>query len=160
MERKTNEETHNFWAWFFAIMVIFWIWVKVQVHKKEPYITTRKTLSKLYKVDLKTFNKWVRIFSDPAIITYNSFTKQRGVTQKQKKYLLELFGSPKEDKRKYSKAYIVAFDDDELEHTEYRSGRESLRKFLDKYNITPEIYAQLNFFPPRIGHELKRQMGC
>ena len=86
--------------------------------------------------------------------------KQRGITQKQNDYFQEFFGSPTEYSRKYSKAYIVAFDDDELEHTLYRSGRESLRKFLDKYNITPEIYAQLNFFPPLIGQELKEQLGC
>ena len=102
----------------------------------------------------------MHIFSDPAIIAYNSFVKQRGVTQKQHDYFLELFGSPTEYKRKYSKAYIVAFDDDELEYTAYRSGRESLRRFLDKYNITPKIYAQLNFFPPLIGQELKSQLGC
>ena len=140
-------------------LLFLFIWL-ISLKPKKRYITTRKALSKQYQVDLKTFNKWVQIFSDPAIITYHSFVKQRGITQKQNDYFQELFGSPTEYRRKYSKAYIVAFDDDELEYSAYRSGRESLKMFLDKYSITPEIYAQLNFFPPRIGQELKDQLGC
>lgn len=166
MEKKTNENAHDntnsLWGWLFIIFVFIIIWWKSQTSKKqkEPYITTRKAFAKLYDVDLKTFNKWVRLFSDPAILSYNTFAKQRGVTQKQHDYLLALFGSPTEDKPKYSKAQIVALDDDVFHHTEYRSGRESLKLFFDKYKISLEIYAQLNFFPPLIGREIKQQMGC
>ncbi|MBL7816110.1 MAG: hypothetical protein JNL70_13920 [Saprospiraceae bacterium] len=162
MEKKTNKNLNMALGWLITIILIVTLWLAAQTQKlkKEPYVTTRKTLSKLYEVDLKTFNKWIQIFSDPAILSFDTFSKQRGITQQQKDYLLALFGSPTQDKTKYSKAQIVAFEDDELHHAEYRTGRESIKKFFKKYNITPEMYAQLNFFPPRIGRELKRQMGC
>ena len=161
MEKKTDDDQYNFGGWLFAIILGIFLWIKLNTQKlkKEPYITTRKALSKLYEIDLKTFNKWVQIFADPTILNYDSFSKQRGISQKQNDYLLELFGSPTEDRPKYSKAQIIALND-ELEHEEYRSVRKSLRKFANNFNITPEIYAQLNFFPPRIGRELKQQMGC
>ena len=128
--------------------------------KKEPYVTTRKALSKTYTIDIKTFNKWVQIFADPALLDYNTFSKQRGITQQQNNYLTSLFGSPTEDKPKYSKMDIVALDEDDFNHREYISGRESIKAFYKKYNITPEIYAQLNLFPPKIGRELKQSLGA
>ena len=98
MENKTNDGLGDFFNWVIWGLIFLLIWLTSRKPKKR-YVTTRKALSKLYQVDLKTFNKWVQIFSEPTIITYHSFVKQRGITQKQNDYFLELFGLLTEYKR-------------------------------------------------------------
>ena len=161
MEQNTDKNKLEFKAliYLFFVGLIYGIWCFLQGKKKEPYITTRKTLAKQYDVDLKTFNKWVQLFADPMIIPFNTFTKQRGLTQRQHDYLLQLLGSPTEGKTKYSKFDIVASDEEGIGHNDYRDVRQSIKKYPDKCIISPEIYNQLNFFPPRIGRELKQQMN-
>ena len=114
--------------------------------------------SKQYDVDLKTLNKWIKCFTDSDNHPYTTFSKQRGLTQRQSDYLIELFGSPKDGKPKYSKFDIVASDEG-IGHNDYRDVRKSIEQWPDKCIVSRETYAQLNFFPPRIGRELKLQMG-
>ena len=161
MEQNTHKNKHDFtvWGYLFLVGFLIWFWNFVQGKKKEPYITTRKALAKQYDVDLKTFNKWVQLLADPTVLPYATFTKQRGLTQRQYDYLLQLLGSPTEGKTKYSKFDIVASDDEGIGHNDYRDVRQSIKEHPDKCIISPEIYNQLNIFPPRIGRELKEQMG-
>lgn len=160
MEKKTNKYDWESikWIFIFFVGIIAWIRYQAQSKRKEPYVTTRKALAKLYCVDLKTFNKWVQLFSDPSVLSYVSFAKQRGLTQKQNEYLINLFGSPTDGKPNYSK-FDIASSDDEMGHNDYRGVRESINQWSEKYNINAQIYAQLNIFPPRLGAELKHQLG-
>lgn len=161
MKKNTNIDKLNFMdlVWLLLIGFLFWTWFKVSGKKKEPYITTRKALAKQYDIDLKTFNKWVQLFADQDTLPYTEFTKQRGLTQRQYDYLIELFGLPAEGKTKYSKFDIVASDDEGIGHNDYRDVQKSIKQWSNKCVISHEIYAQLNFFPPRIGGELRRQMS-
>ena len=159
MEKKATDNLHDFLKWliFICLGMGLWLWAKAQILKKEPYVTTRKAFSEQYKVDLKTFNKWVQLIANQAILPYNTFIKQRGLTQKQCDYLLNLFGSPTEDKPKYSKADIVS--DGKIGPNDYRDVLASIKKYPDKSTISYEIYTQLNFLPPRIGRALKHHVG-
>ena len=161
MEKNTKVGKQNFTdlVWLLLIGFLFWTWFKVSGKKKEPYITTRKALAKQYDIDLKTFNKWVQLLADPDTLPYAKFTKQRGLTQRQHDYLIELFGLPAEGKTKYSKFDIVASDEEGIGHNDYRDVRQSIEQWPDKCIVSREIYAQLNFFPPHIGRELKRKMN-
>ena len=139
---------------FFGLLIF--ILFKLSILKKEPYVTIRKAVAKEYGIDLKTLNKWIELLADQDI--YATLIKQRGLTQPQYDYLIELFGSPTESKKKYSKFDIVASVYG-IGHNDYRDVRKSIEQWPKKCIVSREIYAQLNFFPPRIGCELKRQMS-
>jgi hypothetical protein len=160
MEKNTDENGWSLKAILFFIFggLFLWFLYKLQGKKKEPYVTTRKAIAKQYGVDLKTLNKWVQVFADTKVLSYTNFTKQRGLTQSQYDYLIQLFGEPTEGKSKYSKFDIVASDEG-IGHNDYRDVRESIKQSPDKCIVSPEVYAQLNFFPPRIGLALKNQMS-
>ncbi len=113
-----------------------WIFAKINKGKLVEY----------YRVDARTFKKWIRYF------TPNLCDK---LQTKQKLYLLEVFvillllGIPDEDNPVLSKGMIV-----QKGEGSYRSLRESIALNNHLWPIESEAFRKLSVFPPLVCQQL------
>lgn len=142
-----NNESNNppdiNWEWVIVLLLILYYWIN-DVFKKVFF--KHKVISE-YKVNKKTFAKWVKHFCDDKILPYANYVKSKKLTNGQIAHIYAQFGNPQEPTM--SKANII-----EITEGSYRTLRECIRKSPDKFGITPTAFEELNCFPPAIANRI------
>lgn len=113
----------------------------------------KRELTTLYSVDKKTINKWVKYFGENTFPIYNEYLKRRKISYMEYFSFIQNFGSIS-DFPVLSKKEIV----EKCEGT-YRSLRNSIEQYPDKFGISPEAFSDLRKFPPKVGRQIVEQYG-
>jgi hypothetical protein len=111
----------------------------------------KKKFTDVYGVDKKTINKWVKYFGQESFPDYEKYLKRRKLSYFEYFGLIENFGSI-DDYPVLSKKEIV----EQCDGT-YKSLRESIQQYPDKFGISPEAFSDLRKFPPKIGQQIVKQ---
>ena len=104
-------------------------------------------------MDRATLNKWLRLFFFKNTKYYEKYLKKRKIEYYQYQQILSALGDPYQFPN-LSKKEII----DKCEGN-YRSLRESMRLYPDRFGITYEAYKSLSKFPPNIAEKIVTQYG-
>ena len=111
-DKKSDSNKNKEWA---IIALIFAIlgFLAYLYHKVIPKIkvgtskTDKGELVKIYKVNKKTFAKWVQFFCNPQILSIEVYRKKRRLTDDEVAHIFESFGFPSEETPALSKGQII-----------------------------------------------------
>ena len=146
---------------FIALLaLIAWIfgWLKKPTEKPTPTKYYPKSdLVKLYKYDIRTINKWVAEFCDQNQLPYKVYKRKRKLPEDMYHYILESLGIPTPEMPVKTKFQIIT-QGEEMIGNEYRGVKNSICRD-DNRVISPEAYAKLNVFPPKIAYLLSKKVA-
>lgn len=129
-------------VYLFLLVLMLCYLVHTKQWKRLPTKIDRTKLFKLYRVDGRTFKKWIHFFIP-------SFEKDFQTKQKIHSLdaLLIVFtlGIPQEETPVLSKGMIV-----QKGEGSYRSLRQSIKQNILRWPIEMEAYKQLSVFPPLV----------
>jgi len=111
----------------------------------------KQALHRLYGIDPKTFAKWIALFC-PDLITPTQYARRRKLPPHLALAILLRLGFPDNDTPVQSKRQII-----EAADGSYRSLRESIRRFPDRFGINAAIFKTLHVFPPEIARQMRAQ---
>jgi hypothetical protein len=163
MENEPNKNDNKWWGYF--IVAVFILWIVAYFKKLGLLISPTKYYPKsdlvdLYRVDIKTINKWVETFCNPAILPYDIYKKKRKLPEGMYNYIIECLGEPTVDMPVLTKLQIVTNNDsDGIYGNEYRGVRNSIRLDPEAMGISPDVYAMFNVFPPKIASHISKKLA-
>lgn len=111
----------------------------------------KRTLHRLYGIDPKTFAKWIALFC-PDLITPTQYARRRKLPPHLALAILLRLGFPGSNTPVQSKRQIIESADGS-----YRSLRESIRRFPNRFRINAAIFKTLHVFPPEIARQMRAQ---
>ena len=135
---------------FLFILVIYYL-VSVEQWKSLPTKISRTKLYELYRVDGRTFKKWIHFFLP---------TFEEVFQTKQKIHILDTLlitftlGLPNEEAPVLSKGMII-----QKGEGSYRSLRQSIEQNNHLWPIEKEAFKQLSVFPPLVSQMLLEVYG-
>ena len=143
-EEKTNVQKIGVWLiailTFIVAIAFFWKKDKSKIYKKNLY--------EPYKVDKKTFSRWIELFCSD-IISKNDYAKLRKLSMPIVAQIRNRLGENSEETPVLSKNEIVSIADGS-----YATLRQSIEKFPEQFGITPSVFKSLNCFPPKIAAQI------
>lgn len=161
-ENKNDEERKNQINWTpgLVTIVVFLIALLIAfVVKSVSFEPLKKKTKKgefraQYNVDRDTFNNWIKYLCKDVFPDYDAYLKIRKFTYVETVAMTAILGLGEgfSDLRSKNKKEIV----EECE-SNYRSLRESVQKFPDKFGISYEAYSSMSVFPPRIAEAIISQ---
>lgn len=159
-EKPKNRKSQIKWTpWLIALVAGLFLLLIVLVLKKFSFEPLKKKTKKgefiaKYKVDKKTFNKWIKYFCKDIFPDYEVYLKIRKFTYTETVAMTAILGLGEDlgEHRCKNKGEIV----EECEGS-YRSLRESIQLYPDKYGISPEAFAKISVFPPKIAERIISQ---
>lgn len=111
----------------------------------------KRALYRIYGIDPKTFGKWMALFC-PDLIAPEHYARCRKLPPHLALAILLRLGFPSEETPVLSKRQII-----ESAEGSYRTLRESIRRFPDRFGIAPAIFKNLHVFPPEIARQMRSQ---
>lgn len=148
------------WLLFFAALALLGAYLfkdKINDYIFRTKKFTKKALREPYNVSNDTFNKWVFYFCNPELINYEDYLKKRKLSYFEYSNIRYCLGVPTEKTPVLLKKNIADPYADSTGNI-HRGLRKSIRKAASAENpiITPEIYAKMDVFPPKIAQLLLR----
>jgi hypothetical protein len=118
--------------------------------KSKEVLIEKKVLLTLYKVNKRTFLKWVHFFCYTDTEEFATYCSKRKVTEAEYNYILLSLGEPSDSMPVRTKGEIV-------DHTEgsYETLRSDILDNLDEVGISKKVYNSLNIFPPLIALRIR-----
>lgn len=113
---------------------------------------SKSDLAKYYKVDKKTFNKWI-VFWKITNGILADYIKRKQLSRTEAGFIIYRLGNP-EIFPVLSKKEII-----EDSNGSYKSLRESVRLYPEHFGICYEDFLRMKKFPPSIANKIKEQYG-
>ncbi len=138
------------WVLVFSLLAFFgWLlfW------RKRAEKIEKRDLIRPYGVDKKTFSKWVQIFCSD-LIEPAKYKACRKLPVEIADAIQERLGTCTDEMPVLTKGIIIEKSD-----SSYRTLRENIQKFPEKFGLTPEAFASLDIFPPKISAHILESFG-
>lgn len=111
----------------------------------------KRVLHRIYGIDPKTFGKWVVLFC-PDLIAPECYARCRKLPPHLALAILLRLGLPCTETPVLGKRQII-----ESAEGSYRTLRESIWRFPDRFGIDPAVFKTLHVFPPEIARQMRSQ---
>jgi hypothetical protein len=151
-KKQPPKKENTNWLIIFVFFIIAFLVTAYRKVVPEKNKTDKGILFKQYGVNKRTFTKWVEYFCDPNILPIEIYSNKRRLSESELAHIYESLGVPSETTPVLSKGQIV-----DLAAGDYKSLRDGVLSYSDKYGISKKAYDTLNVFPPRISDSILKQ---
>lgn len=140
----------TFFAWILVAALIAAFWSYLNGKKTKEVLIEKKVLLDVYKVNKRTFLKWVHFFCYTDAKQFATYCTKRKITESEYNYIISCLGEPTDAMPVRNKGEIV-------DHTEgsYETLRSNILDNLDEVGISKRVYDSLNMFPPLIAFRIR-----
>jgi heme/copper-type cytochrome/quinol oxidase subunit 2 len=155
-EPKKNEDNT---AWYIVIgiaIIAFFVYLlslfklgEKRKRTRTPDKVQKEEILKSYGVNKRTLGKWVMLFCDPSVLSYETYNKRRRLTGEEYFYLLSRLGLNTDETPVMTKVEIAGATNN---HT--NTLRNWVIQNIHEFDFPIETYDALNIFPPLIAHQI------
>lgn len=152
-KEENNYHTPLILLLLFCLAIGLWHWLKSLAQKtpiEKEVLIEKKVLLNVYKVNKRTFLKWVHFFCITDVEQFAIYCAKRKITESEYNHIISCLGEP-------SDTMPVRNKDEIVDHTEgsYETLRSDILDNLDEVGISKKIYDSLNMFPPLIAFRIR-----